>query len=100
MDKEQLTDWLEFVIAWAGGIPKLPVLIFFSIIGLGIGIFMIFYPTGAIEIQRKCYEKINWKIEPISMPREIRNTRLMGCFLIVSLAVLLYFILSKNLLSP
>ena len=72
----------------------------FSLIGLGIGMFMIINPNFAIEIQRRFYEKINWKIEPISMSREIRNTRLMGYLLVVLLLVLLFLVLSKGLLSP
>ncbi|MEK6563652.1 MAG: hypothetical protein AABZ65_01325 [Candidatus Omnitrophota bacterium] len=28
--------------------------------------------------------RINWRIEPVSMPKEIRNTKLMGVFLIIA----------------
>jgi hypothetical protein len=52
-------------------------------ISLFVGLFIFLKPTLTIEIQRRFYEKINWKIEPISMQKEIRNTRLMGLFLIV-----------------
>jgi len=37
-----------------------------------------------MEIQKKFYEKINWRIEPISMQKEIRNTKIMGAFLAVA----------------
>jgi hypothetical protein len=40
-----------------------------------------------IEIQRKFYEKINWKVEPVSMEKEIRNTRIMGLFLVFATAL-------------
>jgi hypothetical protein len=63
------------------------------ICSLMVGIFLLRRPESAIEIQRRFYAKINWKIEPISMGMEIRNTRLMGLFLIIlSLSVATYLI--------
>ena len=88
MGEEQL---LELIIARLAGIPKLPVLILFSVAGLGIGAFMVINPHLAIEIQRRFYAKINWRIEPISMSREIRNTRFMGWFLIILSVTTLFF---------
>ena len=35
-------------------------------------------PDLAIKIQKKFYELINWHITPISMRKEIRNTRILG----------------------
>ena len=49
-----------------------------SVVGITIGLFVFFKPELTIEIQRKFYEKINWRIEPISMRKEIRNTKIMG----------------------
>lgn len=40
-------------------------------------------PKKAIETQIALYRPFNWKIEPISMEKEIRNTRIMGLALIV-----------------
>ncbi len=80
MNKEQL---LELIIAWLAGIPMLPLLILFSLIGLAVGAFMVINPALSIEIQRRFYCLINWKIEPISLSKEIRNTRAMGWFLII-----------------
>lgn len=72
---------------------SLPTLIVFSILGIFAGFFIMAKPSIAIEIQRKFYEKINWKIEPISMQKEIRNTRIMGWILaILSLATLSYIL--------
>ncbi|MFH1339402.1 MAG: hypothetical protein ABIH40_06140 [Candidatus Omnitrophota bacterium] len=51
--------------------------------GIVIGVFIFLNPSPAIRMQARFYEKINWRIEPISMKREIRNTRIMGLFLIV-----------------
>jgi len=65
-----------------------------SLVGLGLGFFIALKPALSIEIQRKFYAKINWKIEPISMPREIRNTRIMGLFLIAFSIFTLLFIFS------
>jgi hypothetical protein len=56
---------------------------------------MIKRPELAIEIQRRFYARINWKIEPVSMPKEIRNTRIMGWLLIVLLTLALLFALVK-----
>ena len=35
-------------------------------------------PSLAIMLQQKFYEKINWKIEPIDLKKELRNTKIMG----------------------
>jgi len=42
-------------------------------------------------MQKKFYAKINWRIEPISMQKEIRNTKIMGIFLVsLALATIIY----------
>lgn len=62
------------------------------------GIFLITKPALAIEIQRRFYAKINWRIEPISISKEIRNTRIMGTGLIIfSLATLIFAFLNRPL---
>ncbi len=53
------------------------------LVSIPIGLILFLKPACAIEMQRKFYEKINWKIEPISMPKEIRNTKIMGISLFV-----------------
>jgi hypothetical protein len=62
-------------------IPLIPILI--SAASIIIGLFIFFKPDLTIEIQKKFYEKINWRIEPISMQKEIRNTKIMGILLVV-----------------
>jgi len=57
-------------------------LLFFIAI-LFLGLFLFSKPGLTIELQRRFYEKINWRIEPISVPKEIRNTRIMGLFLVL-----------------
>jgi len=94
MDKEQL---LELIIARLTNIPILPILILFSTIGLAVGAFMVINPALSIEIQRRFYCRINWKIEPISLSKEIRNTRVMGWFLIILSVATLFLTLTKPL---
>ena len=57
---------------------------------------MFFKPGAVIEFQRKFYEKINWRIEPISMPKEIRSTRLMGLFLVLATFLTIIYILNPH----
>ena len=61
---------------------------------LALGFFIYLKPSLTIDIQKKFYEKINWRIEPISLAKEIRNTRLMGLFLIVFTASF-YFVFCR-----
>lgn len=53
------------------------------IIAMIIGILLIWQPKRAIDIQIAFYRLINWKIEPISMEKEIRNTRIMGLAVVI-----------------
>ncbi|MDD5611296.1 MAG: hypothetical protein PHH69_07210 [Candidatus Omnitrophica bacterium] len=71
-----------------------PVLLLFSLVSLSFGLFLLLRPLSAIEFQIKFYEKINWRMMPISMPREIRNTRLMGVSLLsIGVFTLAYIII-------
>jgi hypothetical protein len=77
------------VITWI--INTSLILTLISVTGIIIGLFVFFKPGLTIEIQRKFYEKLNWRIEPVSMPKEIRNTKIMGLFLVaVSIATMIY----------
>ncbi len=53
------------------------------LIALSVGGYVYTSPQDAILLQKKFYALINWRMEPISMSKEIRNTRLMGLFLII-----------------
>lgn len=53
-----------------------------SCLSVALGIFLVLRPALAIEFQRRFYEKINWRMEPISLAKELRNTRLMGLMLV------------------
>ncbi|MDP2653437.1 MAG: hypothetical protein Q8Q08_05330 [Candidatus Omnitrophota bacterium] len=57
--------------------------ILIAVPALLLGIFIFSRPLQVFAIQKRFYELINWRIEPISMEKEIRNTRLMGLFLVV-----------------
>ena len=59
-----------------------------AVIAIVFGGLVAWKPKKTIDIQIALYRPFNWKIEPISMDKEIRNTRIMG------LAVLILGILS------
>jgi hypothetical protein len=68
-------------------------LIIVSAFGLVWGIVCILNPPLIITLQRKFYTKINWRIEPISLDKEIRNTRFMGYIsFILAMAILILVI--------
>ena len=62
------------------------------------GLLLIFKPSLAIEIQKRFYAQINWRIEPISMEKEVRNTRIMGWFLLVICVFICFVLLKKGLI--
>ena len=47
-------------------------------VSLALGAFLAARPKQAIKRQIELYRRINWKMEPVSWDKEIRNTRLMG----------------------
>ena len=64
-------------MVWA--IPFVVISLFSVIFGL----LIYLRPQLTIEAQERFYAKINWRIEPISVSREVRNTKIMGLSLIV-----------------
>ena len=78
---------------WITKFPFCLIVILPYLLSLVISYLFIFKPSFAIELQRKFYEKINWKIEPISLEKEIRNTRIMGVSLLVIAALTAVFLL-------
>jgi hypothetical protein len=70
------------------------ILIFIAASSILIGFFLFLNPYLSIRIQQKFYERINWRIEPISMSKEIRNTKFMGLFLLfLSFLVMVHIII-------
>jgi hypothetical protein len=64
-------------------------------IGIITGFILIRTPGLCIELQKRAYLLINWRIEPVSMERELNNTRLMG-FVLISISMIgLIFVLFK-----
>ncbi len=89
----------ERLVYWLMTVPRLPIILILSLSGIVCGLFSVLRPASCIEIQKRFYAHINWRIEPISMEKEIRNTRILGWFLVmVSLATLGLVILKPNLL--
>ena len=78
MTPQQIVIWLDFM----AHVLKLvsPVA---SILAIMLGVFFVRKPGPAINFQIAFYRLINWKMEPVSWDREIRNTRVMGVFTIL-----------------
>ena len=64
------------------------------LIAIILGGLIAWKPKKTIEIQTALYRPFNWKLEPISMEKEIRNTRIMGLTaLILGILALIYIII-------
>lgn len=64
------------------------------IIAVLFGTYLVLRPRQVIQIQIALYRPFNWKIEPISMEKEIRNTRIMGMTVIIlGIIALIYIIM-------
>lgn len=62
-----------------------------AIISMLFGLYVFRQPEKIIEFQKKTYSCVNWRMEPISMSKEIRNTRWMGLFLLLfTIACIIY----------
>ena len=59
-----------------------------TMVALGLGSWVALKPRQAIEIQKRFYLLINWRMEPVSMAVEIRNTKWMGMFLLSCVALI------------
>jgi hypothetical protein len=47
------------------------------------GALVAWKPKKTIDIQIALYRPFNWKLEPISMEKEIKNTRIMGLTVLI-----------------
>ena len=63
------------------------------VIAIVFGVLLAWKPKKARELQIAFYRPLNWKIEPISMEKEIRNTRVMGIAVVVLGIIALGYIL-------
>jgi magnesium-transporting ATPase (P-type) len=100
MNKERLLELTESAVTWLSGLPVCRIVGIISAIGLFIGFVLVLKPSLAIAIQKKFYEKINWRIEPISMQKEIAHTRMMGLFIVIFLLATLYLVFFTDLFCP
>jgi hypothetical protein len=100
MNKQNLLQWTEYAVNWLAGIPPKVIICAISLIGLMIGALLILNPLMSIEIQRIIYAKMNWKIEPISLPKEVRNLRLLGLFMVIFLCATLFLVFFSDLFFP
>jgi len=57
------------------------------------GALIVWKPKKTIDIQIAFYRLLNWKLEPISMEKEIRNTRIMGIIVLIFSIIALVYIL-------
>lgn len=65
-----------------------------TVIAIVFGALVAWKPKKTIEIQIALYRPFNWKLEPISMEKEIKNTRIMGLIvLILGIISLIYIFL-------
>lgn len=65
---------------------------------LAFGILCAKAPERAIKMQRRFYANINWKIKPISVVKELKNTRMMGRFMVAMAVITLFLITLKVLI--
>lgn len=63
------------------------------VIAVAFGALLMWRPRKVIEIQTTFYRAFNWKIEPISMEKEIKNTRIMGMATSTAGIILLLYII-------
>lgn len=54
-----------------------------SVMAMVFGALIAWQPKKTIELQMALYRPFNWRLEPISMEKEIRNTRIMGVALLI-----------------
>ncbi len=52
-------------------------------IAIVLGALIAWKPKKTIDMQIAIYRFFNWKLEPISMEREIKNTRIMGLVVLI-----------------
>lgn len=94
--EEKITTAFEVIISNVAGLPWKAIIVLVACFGLCMGLFLLFSPAAAIRLQQKFYAKINWRMEPISLEKEIRNTRLMGISLLGALLAILLFLASAG----
>lgn len=63
-----------------------------SVIAFFMGMLIFLRPRETIEMQIHFYRLINWRLEPVSWGLELRNTRLMGVFLMLIVVGIIFLV--------
>ena len=66
-----------------------------GILAILVGLGLLLCPQKAIKMQEEFYRHINWNIAPISLDKEIRNTRIMGVICLIC-GVLIFLIAQRT----
>jgi len=61
----------------------IPVSIALIVTGIIVGLFVFFYPVSVMRMQVKFFEKLNWRVELISLQKEFNRIRHTGLYLVV-----------------
>lgn len=61
-----------------------------SCLGLALGLLSAVRPQRSIGLYQWIMERFNWKVAPIDLSREVRNTRVLGAVL-VALSLVMFF---------
>ncbi len=69
-----------------------------AVCSLAAGVALVRAPARAVELQKRFYLSINWRMEPVDYARELRNTRAMGVFLIVFVIASLCYAAARGIL--
>ena len=72
------------------------IFIVISLLSFAFSLLLIVKPEFCIEVQKRFYRLINWNIEPVSMRKEIRNTRIMGAGLLAAIILAVIYISIKG----
>ena len=75
--------WSQFILAVGGTV---------------VGAYIFLRPQKCIDGQIAFYRRINWDIKPISMEREVRTTRYMGEFVLISGVLAIVYIVARAVL--
>ena len=69
------------------------ILMLLGAFGILMGALSLVFPKQSIGLYQWIMKNFNWRVEPIDYKRELRNTRALGCWLLVSsgLMVLVLF---------
>lgn len=65
----------------------------FMVISAVFGALLAWKPKEIIDIQIAFYRPFNWKLEPISMKKEIRNMRIAGSVIVIAAVISFVYLL-------